>query len=322
MPPKATTITTAFAAKAKRESRRTLKDISTIRLSYQSPFDWPAMLAFFGFRAVEGVECVTDDAYIRTIRLGERHGTVEVRHAPESMELVATIYSRAAFKPDDVTSRLRRTFDLDADLACIGGHLSRDPFLARLIAIRPAIRVPGHWDPFETALRAVLGQQVSLVAARRLNARLVDRAGMVIGEPAATKPHRLFPTPQEVLAADMSNMGMPGARVRTLQAVSEAFLTDPRLFERSATVEETIERLCAIKGIGPWTAQYIAIRACREPDGFPAGDAGLLRGTATEDGTRPSVAELTRRAETWRPWRAYAAHHIWAEDEDKVIRQR
>lgn len=290
-----------------------------IRLPYNPPFEWPVMLAFFRFRAVAGIECVPDDAYIRSVNLGDTHGILEVRHSAETRELIATIATERTGDSDSLTPRLRRTFDLDADLVAIIEHLSRDPFLAPLVASRPALRVPAHWEPFETAIRAILGQQVSLIAARRLNARLVERAGPVIGEPSETHPYRLFPTPQQVLDADLSEMGMPGARVRTMQAVAEAFLADPELFRRSKTVEETVERLCAIKGIGPWTAQYIAIRACREPDGFPASDAGLLRGTADSSGQRPTPIDLTARAEAWRPYRAYAAHHIWAQDEADVI---
>lgn len=290
-----------------------------IRLPYNPPFEWPVMLAFFRFRAVAGIECVPDDAYVRSVNLGDTHGILEVRHAAETSELIASIATAGMADSERLTPRLRRTFDLDADLVAIIKHLSRDPFLAPLVASRPALRVPAHWEPFETAIRAILGQQVSLIAARRLNARLVERAGPVIGEPSDLHPYRLFPTPQQVLDADLSEMGMPGARVRTMQAVAEAFLADPELFRRSKTVEETVERLCTIKGIGPWTAQYIAIRACREPDGFPASDAGLLRGTANADGQRPTSVDLTARAEAWRPYRAYAAHHIWAEDEDNVI---
>lgn len=290
-----------------------------IRLPYSPPFEWPVMLAFFRFRAVAGIEHVPHDAYIRSVNLGETHGILEVRQAAETSELVATIVTDGHGDGEDLTPRLRRTFDLDADLVAITQHLSRDPFLAPLIAARPALRVPAHWEPFETAIRAILGQQVSLVAARRLNARLVERAGPVIGEPSDEAPYRLFPTPQQVLDADLSEMGMPGARVRTMQAVAEAVLADPALFRRGKTVEETVERLCAIKGIGPWTAQYIAIRACREPDGFPASDAGLLRGTADKNGQRPTPVDLTARAEAWRPYRAYAAHHIWAQDEADVI---
>jgi 3-methyladenine DNA glycosylase/8-oxoguanine DNA glycosylase len=290
-----------------------------VRLSYSPPFEWPVMLAFFRFRAIAGIEHVPADAYVRSVKIGNTHGMLEVRHAPGADELIAAIETEAVDDSDSLIPRLRRTFDLDADLMAIAAHLSRDPFLAPFVASRPALRVPAHWEPFETAIRAILGQQVSLVAARRLNTRLVERAGPVIGDSSGERPHRLFPTPQQVLDADLSEMGMPGARVRTMQAVAEAFMADPELFRRSKTVEETVDRLCAIKGIGPWTAQYIAIRACREPDGFPASDAGLLRGTADSNGVRPTPIELTARAEAWRPFRAYAAHHIWAEDEANVI---
>lgn len=291
----------------------------SLRLPYTAPFDWEALLSFYRHRAIAGVELATEDRYTRTVRLGEGSGILRVRHAAKAGEVVATLESTDAVDHRELAGRLSRSFDLGANLSAIAAHLAKDSFLAVLVARRPALRIPSHWDPFETALRAVLGQQVSLTAARRLQARLVERAGSALGQPSSKLPHRLFPSPQQVLEADFSAMGMPGARVRTLLAVAEAFLSNPRLFERGAAVEETIERLCAIKGIGPWTAQYIAIRACREPDGFPASDAGLLRGAAAADGTRPTPAQLGTRAEAWRPYRAYAAQHIWAEDEANVI---
>lgn len=294
----------------------------SLRLSYTAPFDWEALLSFYRHRAIPGVELATEDRYTRTVRLGERAGILRVRHAAKAGEVVATLESTDAVDRKELATRLSQSFDLGANLPAIATHLAKDSFLAALVAKRPALRIPSHWDPFETALRAVLGQQVSLTAARRLHARLVERAGSALGQPSSELPHRLFPSPQQVLEADFSAMGMPGARVRTLLAVAEAFLSNPRLFERGAAVEETIERLCAIKGIGPWTAQYIAIRACREPDGFPASDAGLLRGSAAADGTRPTPVELSARAEAWRPYRAYAAQHIWAEDEANVIFKR
>jgi AraC family transcriptional regulator of adaptative response / DNA-3-methyladenine glycosylase II len=205
-------------------------------------------------------------------------------------------------------------FDLDADLAAVNAHLAGDPVLAPWVAARPAVRMPGGWDGFEVAMRAVIGQQVSIAAARRLNGRLAERCGAGLPGAAGDGPHRLFPTPEQVLAADLSAMGMPGARIATLKAVAEAALADPGLFERGATVEETVARLRAIKGIGEWTANYIAMRACREVDAFPAGDVGLLRGMADAAGQRPRPAELLARAASWRPWRAYAAQHIWAAD--------
>ncbi len=284
------------------------------RLLYEPPFDWAAMLAFFSARAVPGVEQVTDDAYRRTIRCGAGDGLLEVRHDPQARALVAILHEAPDGATGDLAMRLRRMFDLDADMATIVAHLSRDPFLAPLLEARPAVRVPAYWDPFETAMRAILGQQVSIGRARALNGRLVERAGPIISDASGTPLRSLFPTPGEVLAADLSGMGMPGARAAALKAVAEATLADPHLFRRSATVEETVARLSAIKGVGPWTAQYIAIRACCEPDAFPASDVGLLRGAADANGKRPSPAELTLRAEAWRPWRAYAAQHLWSRD--------
>lgn len=291
----------------------------SIRLSYTTPFDWEALLSFYRHRAIPGVELVTENFYIRTIRLREASGLLQVRHAPDAGQIIATLEASDPIDRKAFMERLRHSFDLGANLPAITAHLAKDPFLAPLTDKRPALRIPSHWDPFETALRAVLGQQVSIAAARRLHVRLVERAGTTVGQLRPDLPHRLFPTPQQVLEADFTAMGMPGARVRTLRAVAQAFLFNPQLFQRSAKVEETIARLCAIKGIGPWTAQYIAIRACREPDGFPASDAGLLRGAAAADGPRPTAIELDARAEAWRPYRAYAAQHIWAEDEANVI---
>lgn len=281
---------------------------TVLTLACPAPFDWPAMLGFFARRAVDGIETVTGDAYARTVEIDGRPGLLEVR--PDDGGLVATVHVSGPVAATDAAARLRRMFGLDADLAEIGAALGRDPVLARLIAAKPAFRVPGHWEPFETAMRAVLGQQVSLAAARRLAARLVERAGG-----PAPGGRRLFPSPAQVLGADLSAMGMPGSRASTLKAVAEAAAADPALFRRGATLDETVGRLRAIRGVGPWTAHYVAIRACREPDGFPASDVGLLRGAARLDGRRPTPAELERRAEAWRPWRAFAAHLLWSADD-------
>ena len=151
-------------------------------------------------------------------------------------------------------------------------------------------------------MRSIIGQQVSVERARHLNGVLVSRCG-----------GGAFPSPRGVLEADLAGMGMPGARVATLKTMAEAALADARLFERSLTLDGTIAKLKGIRGIGDWTAHYIAMRACREPDAFPESDVGLLRGAA-QDGRRPTPAQLLERAETWRPWRAYAAHHLWAVD--------
>ena len=213
-------------------------------------------------------------------------------------------------------ARIRRVFDLGADVATIGAHLAQDPLLAPLIAERPGLRAPGGWDGFELAMRAVLGQQVTVEAARRLAGQLVRLCGAAV--PAEQRGHAAlmfaFPTAAQVAAADLASLGMPNARKAALVALAEAALADPLLFQPLGTVEDTVARLRAIRGVGEWTAQYIALRAVREPDAFPASDIGLLRGAAGHGGTRPSPAELHGRAEPWRPWRAYAAQHLWAAD--------
>jgi AraC family transcriptional regulator of adaptative response / DNA-3-methyladenine glycosylase II len=212
-----------------------------------------------------------------------------------------------------IVARVRRLFDLGADVAAIGAHLERDPLLAPLIARRPGLRVPGSWDGFELAVRAVLGQQVSVESGRRLAGQLVRLCGTELPSAVAGGLSRTFPTAAQVAGADLSRLGMPDARRRTLKAVAEAALADPRLFQPLGTIEDTVARLLEIRGVGDWTAHYIALRAAREPDAFPAGDVGLQRGAVLR-GTRPTRGELTARAERWRPWRAYAAQHLWAAD--------
>jgi AraC family transcriptional regulator of adaptative response / DNA-3-methyladenine glycosylase II len=214
-----------------------------------------------------------------------------------------------------VVERVRRMFDLDADLQAIRRHLARDPAMASLVASRPALRVIGGWDGFEVAARSVIGQQVTVALARRLNGILVDRcAGECVGG-AGDELRKLFPTARQVLAADLSALGMPAARIATLKTVASAVIAEPSLLDRAASIDETIARLRAIRGIGDWTAHYIAMRACGERDAFPASDVGLLRGGADRTGRRPTPAELLSRAEVWRPWRAYAAHQLWARDD-------
>ncbi|MCK6451854.1 MAG: helix-turn-helix domain-containing protein [Alphaproteobacteria bacterium] len=292
----------------------------TVRLRYRPPYDWPAMIAFFRGRAVEGVERVDGAVYRRTVLQDGEAGTVEIRHRPDSESIEATIRFPNVRALPAITARIRRVFDLGADVATIGAHLAQDPLLAPLIAARPGLRAPGGWDGFELAVRAVLGQQVTVEAARQLAGKLVRLCGTPLpadrrAEPALT---HAFPTPAQVAAADLGPIGMPGARKAALVAMAEAALADPHLFRPQATVEETVARLRGIRGVGEWTAQYIALRAVRETDAFPASDIGLLRGAAT-NGTRPSPRELAGRAEPWRPWRAYAAQHLWAADGDVKV---
>jgi len=185
--------------------------------------------------------------------------------------------------------------------------------LAPLIARRPGLRAPGAWDGFELAVRAVLGQQVTVGAARRLAGALVAMCGARATNASDERLACIFPDPQQLVAADLERLGMPKARKTALKALAAATAADTRLFEPSATLERAIERLRAIPGIGEWTAQYIALRALRETDAFPATDAGLLR-AAERVGATATPKALLARAEVWRPWRAYAAQHLWVAD--------
>ena len=285
----------------------------TLLFRYRPPYDWNSMLAYLQTRAIPGVEVVKNGSYLRTVEIGGFVGTVEVSHLPQRHSLSVRIrFPEVSFLPA-IVSRVRRVFDLGADIETIGAHLARDPLLAPLIARRPGLRAPGGWDGFELAARAILGQQVSVAAARRLAGHLVALHGKPVGKNDSGCPglSHVFPTAQRLARADLGGLGMPGARRAALKALAESVAADPSLFRPFGTIEEAIARLRSIRGVGEWTAQYIALRALRETDAFPASDIGLLRGAAI-DGIRPTPADLLHRAEPWRPWRAYAAQHLWA----------
>jgi AraC family transcriptional regulator, regulatory protein of adaptative response / DNA-3-methyladenine glycosylase II len=283
----------------------------TLRLFFKPPYDWPAIIGFLAPRAVPGVECVTPDCYSRSVSLDDQHGTIAVQ--PDGMNaLVATIRFPAVTALPVIVERIRRIFDLGADPAIIGAHLAEDPRLAPLVAARPGLRVPGAWDGFELAVRGILGQQISVAAATRLAGRLVAAYGAQLSPAAdASSLTHVFPSPAQLADAELAvTLGMPRARAAAITGLAASAAADPRLFGPNGDLEETVARLRALPGIGEWTAQYIAMRALREPDAFPAADIGLLRAMATEAG-RPAPAQLLARAAAWRPWRAYAALHLW-----------
>ncbi len=271
------------------------------------------MRAWLAARAIAGVELVSDDTYARTARLGEAFAIVQVRHRLDAAAFEMTVDASAPIDPSDVASRVRRVLDLDRD-ASAGVHLSRDPQLAQLLARHPGLRVPGGWDPFEVAVRAILGQQVTVVAARQLAHALVGACGVRLPVTLATDTFvTTFPSARQLHPASLDALRMPRARKATLTALAGAALDDPALLDAARPLVDTIARLRAVKGIGDWTAHYIALRALRHPDAFPASDAGLLRGAAGT-GQRPTPAALAARAESWRPHRAFAAQLLWAED--------
>ena len=300
--------------------RETAEDVSagpegevTLKLRYRAPYDWYAMLSFLAARAITGMELVENGTYARVIDLDGAVGAVRVSQAQAEDALIAQVRFPKLSSLPTIIARLRRVFDLSADPQAINAHLSRDPALAPLVAARPGLRAPGGWDGFELAVRAILGQQVTVGAAIGLAGKLVAAHG----EPAplsATGDARLshaFPRPER-LAREPITLGMPGARVKALTGLAAAVAEDPHILGIGRSLDEAVARLKALPGVGEWTAQYIALRGMREPDAFPAADVGLMRALTDEDGKRPNATELLERAEAWRPWRAYAAQHLWA----------
>jgi AraC family transcriptional regulator of adaptative response / DNA-3-methyladenine glycosylase II len=199
---------------------------------------------------------------------------------------------------------VRRLFDLSADPNEIVLHLRRDPVLTRQIAARPGVRVPGCWDGFELAIRAILGQQVTVQGATTLAGRMVRAFGVPTGSENGFT--HLFPSPERLADADLGQIGLPRARAHCIRSVARAVCDGKIIFSGVANVPDFLERFRELPGIGDWTAQYVAMRALGEPDAFPASDLGLLRATGLRD-----PRELQARAEAWRPWRAYAALYLW-----------
>jgi AraC family transcriptional regulator of adaptative response / DNA-3-methyladenine glycosylase II len=290
----------------------------TVRLAYKAPYDWDGLVDFLAARAILGVEAVSPERYARTLRVDGASGLVIVRPASgDALEAEIRIPKLAAMPA--AIARIRRVFDLAADPALIGEHLAQDAALAPLVAARPGLRAPGAWDGFELAVRAVLGQQITVAAARNLAGRLTEAYGEPVEDSAAAALGliRLFPTPERLVGQDIAALGMPRARGAALEALARTVAADPAIFTPRADLESAIAALSALPGVGVWTAQYIALRELREPDAFPHADVGLLRALADEDGRRPSPEELLARAEAWRPWRAYAAQHLWAAEADQ-----
>jgi len=305
------------ALRRKTSSSRTSLDTGvTIRLRYRPPYDWDSMLDYLRARAIAGVEVVENGHYLRSVKIDGATGSVDVSHLPQLQSLSVTIRFPQVQALPAIVTRVRRLFDLGADIETIDTHLSRDPLLAPLVAQRPGLRAPGGWDGFELAMRAILGQQVSVAAGRRLAEQLVANYGEPVSKEYASHPKltHAFPTVERLASIESIAVGMPRARQLSLEALAKAAVEDPNLFRPFGTIEETVARLRKLRGVGEWTAQYIALRAFREPDAFPAADIGLLRGAAIIDGKQATSTTLLTRAESWRPWRAYAAQHLWAAD--------
>ena len=273
-------------------------------LRFRPPYHWNGMLAFLAKRAIPGVEAVEQGTYGRSISLSGRHGYFEVSLA-ERMDALAV---RIQF-PDPcslffIVERIRAMFDLGADWVDIARTLKSDPALTERVRSAPGLRVPGCWDGFELATRAIVGQVISVPSATAIAGRIAKKFGKPFT--GAGKLTHLFPTPEVLASADLSSVGLTKARAETIRTLARAVCDGRIRFEGIVETDDFLARLCEISGIGTWTAQYVAMRALGEPDAFPAGDLGLLH-TLNLTNSR----ELVRRSEAWRPWRAYATMYLW-----------
>jgi AraC family transcriptional regulator of adaptative response / DNA-3-methyladenine glycosylase II len=283
-------------------------DALRLRLAYRPPLHWEALLAFLGARATAGVEAADDGRYLRTARIGRHAGWLAVSPEPGKDALRVELSRTLVPVLMPLLARLRQLFDLDAQPLAIESHLARDPLLAPVVAATPGLRVPGAFDGFELATRAVLGQQVTVRGATTL----AGRFAVSFGEPIAT-PHQalthLTPTAARIASASIEEImaiGLPRARAATLTALARAVACGGLRISPSTDPEGTIRALTALPGVGEWTAQYIGMRALRWPDAFPHADLGLKH--ALDRASPKRVLEL---AEPWRPWRAYATLHLW-----------
>ncbi len=255
-----------------------------LKLNYRPPYDWSAFLHFVGRRAIAGLEVVSEDCY--------RRNGISVRHNARENCLIAKIDSDNVSRLRPAVEQIRFFFDLRANAGEIASHLRKSPALKAIVPRSGGLRLPGCWDPFELAVRAILGQQVTVRGASTLAARLVEQFGP--------------PSAEKLVDADLTAIGLPGARAESLRRLARAVCDGSVRLDGSATGAEVIESLCALPGIGPWTANYIAMRALGDPDVFPASDLGLLKAAGVS-----SFRRLEAMAEAWRPWRSYAALYLW-----------
>lgn len=294
-------------AKRRRSDRLVADGGLPLRLWFDGPLEWEAMLAYFAARAIPGVEHVDGDSYRRTVVIAGNPGVLELTsggtdhlllraHLPQWQGLI------------HIVQRARRIFSLDAPMQEANEELGAQPVLGALVRARPGLRVPGTWDPYETAIRAIVGQQITVAGATTIMGRIVARLGRPVPGLAQLGVTHTFP-PAEVLAgADLSGLGLTRARETAIRAFAAAVADGEVALDFSQPLHQLVEALVALPGLGPWTANYIALRL-GERDAFPADDVGLRRGLRA---VAPGCAEpLERLSERWSPWRATAAIHLW-----------
>ncbi|GCE10667.1 DNA-3-methyladenine glycosylase [Tengunoibacter tsumagoiensis] len=281
----------------------------TLRLHYRPPFDAASLLAYLKQRALPGVEDVSDGCYRRTVVLPHSCGIIELEPLKKTNVVLLRIQLDTLSDLNMLVQRCRYLFDLDAIPTAIAEVLGADSLLAPLVTAHPGLRLPGAINGFELAVRAIIGQQVSVAGARTLASRIVTACGVPLEQPHGALTH-FFPTPQALVQADLQGLGLTQSRVTALQALAHAVLEEGLVLDRNADRERTITQLQKIPGIGPWTVAYIAMRALGDPDAFPLTDLGLKH-AFEQQGMLASAKSMEKYSEAWRPWRAYAAHYLW-----------
>jgi len=280
-----------------------------LRLPFRPPLDWGAMLGYFAARAIVGVEHVSEGTYRRTVEIDGDPGVLELSPGgPDHLLLQAHLPHWEGLI--HFVQRARRVFNLDADVQAAMRALDTDPAIGPLMLAQPGIRPPGTWDPFETGVRAIIGQQVSVRGAGTLTARIVERHGTPVPGLSALGLTHLFPPPSTLARADLGGIGLTSAKAAAIHAFARAVAEGALRLDRASRLDQLVESVVAIPGLGPWTAQYLALRL-GEPDAFPAADLGLRRALSNGAGQPVASQAAEEVAERWRPWRAHAAVHLW-----------
>ncbi|HZD37852.1 MAG TPA: AlkA N-terminal domain-containing protein [Actinomycetes bacterium] len=285
------------------------RGVLTLRLAYRPPFDAPALLGFLQRRAIAGIEEIGGERLRRLLSLPNSAAIAELEPLPKANQVQLRLRLDDLRDLGVAVQRCRQWLDLDAEPAAVGEVLGADPVLAPLVDAHPGLRVPGAVDAFEMAVRAIIGQRISVAGATTLTGRMVA----ALGEPLATPDgglQRRFPTPERLAEADLDRLGVTKARVAALRALARAVVKGDVELDRGADRARTIAALLALPGVGPWTVAYVAMRALGDPDAFPATDLGLRYALAAR-GLPTEPRDITDRAERWRPWRAYAIQHLW-----------
>ncbi|WP_206483688.1 DNA-3-methyladenine glycosylase 2 [Thalassotalea sp. G2M2-11] len=293
----------------RKQSKLSNNNLVEISLAYRPPFDWPLMLSFFRNRQIAGVEYIDEHSYQRSIRLDDCVGWFSLSHAIKQSALILRVSLSDFSYLNQVIIRVRRMFDLDADMQLIHEQLNDHPLLAQVIKRCPGLRLPGCWDIFEFSVRAILGQQVSVKAATTFAKRISEKYGQYHPD-LAENTQLTFPSAKMLADTDFDGLGLTQSRRDTLQRWIAFYLSNSDLMENYPSLEQLEQQLCQIKGIGPWTVNYIAMRGLSEPDAFPSADLGIIK-ALTDNQTKPKNQQILALAEQWRPWRSYAAIYLW-----------